>query len=166
MRWRYDHDRSLWNITRANKEIEYYRSQASFESLTKHDLQTLIRAPYADAKTDGPGLAFFKKLEHEVKHKFPTMKTAKTYHKSNPAVRNPDTGKRLQTVKSPTTQKEKTIPLPKKFPQGCLKYFKYWTYEEKMEEVVVVCVDQAYWLVDPNDLISFHQEDLLVSCAS
>ncbi|MFS7985851.1 hypothetical protein Hanom_Chr11g01003501 [Helianthus anomalus] len=72
--WRYDHDKNLWMITRANQEVENYKTQAAFEYLTKPDLQTLIRALYADARADGPGWEFFRKLEREAKNNFSTMK--------------------------------------------------------------------------------------------
>ncbi|KAJ0509028.1 hypothetical protein HanIR_Chr11g0524021 [Helianthus annuus] len=48
----------------------------------------------------------------------------------------------------PPTRKEKTVIFSKKFPKGCIKDFKFWLYDEKMGEAVVVCEDQSYRLVD------------------
>ncbi|MFS7930596.1 hypothetical protein Hanom_Chr04g00346121 [Helianthus anomalus] len=72
--WRFDHDKDTWMITRANHEVEYYKTKASFESLTQSDLKELIRVSYVDSQTDGKGWTFFRKLEREVKDRFSTMK--------------------------------------------------------------------------------------------
>ncbi|KAJ0481653.1 hypothetical protein HanIR_Chr13g0644981 [Helianthus annuus] len=73
--WGYDHDKNMWLITRESGHREYYAKESQFETWTKIDLQSLLRAPYHDSDPNqrGKGWTFHAKLEKEVKRK--TFKT-------------------------------------------------------------------------------------------
>ncbi|MFS7903623.1 hypothetical protein Hanom_Chr01g00026221 [Helianthus anomalus] len=78
--WRYDHDKTMWLITRESGHREYYAKESQFQSWTNIDLKSLLRAPYQDSDLSqrGRGWMFHSKLEKEVKKKFPTMKTTES----------------------------------------------------------------------------------------
>ncbi|MFS7977593.1 hypothetical protein Hanom_Chr10g00905831 [Helianthus anomalus] len=46
--WRYEHDKEMWLITRKSGHREDYAKESQFESWTKIDLKSLLRAPYYD----------------------------------------------------------------------------------------------------------------------
>ncbi|MFS8002968.1 hypothetical protein Hanom_Chr13g01208341 [Helianthus anomalus] len=46
--WRYKHDKDMWLVTRKSCHREYYGKENQFESWTKIDLKSLLRAPYYD----------------------------------------------------------------------------------------------------------------------
>ncbi|MFS7964882.1 hypothetical protein Hanom_Chr08g00755591 [Helianthus anomalus] len=142
--WRYEHDKEMW--------------------LTKIDLKTLLCAPYYDPELNqrGRGWAFHSRLEKEVKTNFATMKTAEPTIKRNPGVRDPYTKRTIRFVISPATDKEKIIPLAKKFERGILKNFKFWAYDPKMPEAVIVTEEQSIRIANSYDLMSFHEEDVLI----
>ncbi|MFS7977596.1 hypothetical protein Hanom_Chr10g00905881 [Helianthus anomalus] len=97
--WRYEHDKEMWLITRKSGHREYYAKESQFESWTKIDFKSLLRAPYYDPELNqrGRGWAFHLRLEREVKTNFATMKTAEPTVKRNPGVRDPHT---KRTIKS------------------------------------------------------------------
>ncbi|MFS7984983.1 hypothetical protein Hanom_Chr11g00993021 [Helianthus anomalus] len=68
----------------------------------------------------------------------------------------------INTVIWPPTDKEKAIPAAPKFPKGVLKKFKFWAYDPKMGDSVIVTEECAYRLADTLDQISFHEKDIKV----
>ncbi|MFS8035219.1 hypothetical protein Hanom_Chr17g01590491 [Helianthus anomalus] len=54
--WRYDHDKNLGLITRESGQREYYAKESQFETWTKIDLQSLLRAPYHDSDPNQRGI--------------------------------------------------------------------------------------------------------------
>ncbi|MFS7928256.1 hypothetical protein Hanom_Chr04g00318661 [Helianthus anomalus] len=145
--WRYEHDKEMWLITRKSGHREYYAKESQLESWTKTDLKSLLCAPYYDPELNqrGRGWAFHSRLEREVKTNFATMKTAEPTVKRNPGVRGPHT---KRTIKS--------------FERGILKNFKFWAYDPKIAEVVIVPEDQSIRIPNSYDLMSFHEEDVLI----
>ncbi|KAF5773902.1 hypothetical protein HanRHA438_Chr13g0604711 [Helianthus annuus] len=58
--WGYEQDKQMWLITRECGHREYYAKESQFESWTKIDLKSLLRAPYHDQEPNqrGRGWAF------------------------------------------------------------------------------------------------------------
>ncbi|MFS7955715.1 hypothetical protein Hanom_Chr07g00645891 [Helianthus anomalus] len=135
----------MWLITRKSGHREYYGKESHFESWTKIDLKSLLSAPYYDPDLNhrGRGWAFHSRLEREVKTYFATMKTTEPTVRRNPGVRDPHTKRTVKSIIWPTTDKEKIIPLAKKFERGILKNFKFWAYDPKMAEAVIVTKEQS-----------------------
>ncbi|KAJ0570236.1 hypothetical protein HanHA300_Chr05g0175751 [Helianthus annuus] len=129
--WRFEHDQDMWLITRKSGHREYYAKEAQFESWTKIDLKSLLCAPYYDLEPNqrGKGWAFHARLEREVKSNFATMKTAESEIQRNPGVRDRFTKRTVKSVIWPPTDKEKIIPLTN---------LKFWAYDLKMAEAVIV----------------------------
>ncbi|KAF5813465.1 hypothetical protein HanXRQr2_Chr03g0098721 [Helianthus annuus] len=125
--WRYEHDKEIWLVTQKSGHREYYAKESQFESWTKIDLKSLLRAPYYDPELNqrGRSWAFHSRLEREVKTNFATMKTAEATVKRNPGVRDPHTKHTIRSVIWPANDKENIIPLAKKFEKGILKNFKF-----------------------------------------
>ncbi|MFS8008279.1 hypothetical protein Hanom_Chr14g01270811 [Helianthus anomalus] len=125
--WRYEHDKNVWLITRESGHREYYAKESQFESWMKIDLKSLMRAPYHDPKPNhiGRGWAFHSRLEKEVKSNFVTMKTVESEIRRNPGVCDPFTKRTVKSVIWPPTEKEKIIPISRKFESGILKNFKF-----------------------------------------
>ncbi|MFS8008871.1 hypothetical protein Hanom_Chr14g01277991 [Helianthus anomalus] len=136
--WRYDHHKKMW--------------------------LNLLQAPYHDSDSNqrGRGWAFLSKLDREIKNDFPNMKYVESSVKKNRGVRDPYAGRTIKTMIWPPTDKEKIIPTAPKFPNGVLKNFKFWAYDPKMGEAVVVTKESAYRLADTLELISFHEENIKV----
>ncbi|MFS7946065.1 hypothetical protein Hanom_Chr06g00531651 [Helianthus anomalus] len=90
---------------------------STFDSLDPNEVSKRFVVDIGESLYDKVGnkslIAFFRKLEREVKVGFHIMKTAQTYLKRAPRVRNPDTGKPLKTMMWFPTRKVKTFPLPK-----------------------------------------------------
>ncbi|KAJ0726026.1 hypothetical protein HanPI659440_Chr12g0465591 [Helianthus annuus] len=162
--WRYEHGKNMWLITCKSGHWEYYAKEAQFESCTKIDLKSLLRAPYYDPEPNqrGRGWAFQSRLEKEVKSNFTTMKTAESEIRRNPGVRDPFTKRIVKSVIWPPTDKEKIIPLTRKFEKGILKNLKFWAYDLKMVEAVIVTEEQSIRISNSYDLMSFQEEDILV----
>ncbi|MFS7986629.1 hypothetical protein Hanom_Chr11g01012581 [Helianthus anomalus] len=125
--WWYEHNKQMWLITRKSGHREYYAQEAQFESWTKIDLKSLLCAHFYDPEPNqrGRGWAFHARLEREVKSNFATMKTAKSEIHRNPGVRGPFTKRTIKSAIWPPTDKEKIIPLARKFEKGILKNFKF-----------------------------------------
>ncbi|MFS7966890.1 hypothetical protein Hanom_Chr09g00779271 [Helianthus anomalus] len=162
--WRFEHDKDMWLITRKTGRREYYAKEAQFESWTKIDLKSLLRAPYYDPEPNqrGRGWAFLARLEKEVKSNFATMKTAESEIRRNPGVREPFTKRNVKSIIWPPIEKEKIIPLSRKFEKGILKNLKFWEYDSKMVEAVLITEDQSIRIPNTYDLMSCHEEDILV----
>ncbi|KAM0063148.1 hypothetical protein Hdeb2414_s0003g00087671 [Helianthus debilis subsp. tardiflorus] len=162
--WRFEHDKDMWLITRKSGHREYYAKEAQFESWTKIDLKSLLRALNYDPEPNqrGRGWAFHARLEKEVKSNFATMKTAESEIRRNPGVRDPFTKRTIKSVIWPLTDKEKIIPLACKFEKEILKNLKFWAYDPKMAEAVIVTKEQSIRIPNSYDLMSFHEEDILV----
>ncbi|MFS7919541.1 hypothetical protein Hanom_Chr03g00213851 [Helianthus anomalus] len=110
----------------------------------------------------GRGRMFYSKLEKEVKNNFPTMKTVESEIRRNPSVRDPFTKRTVKSVIWPPTDKEKIIPISRKFAKGILKNFNFWAYDPKMAEAAIVTEEQLIGIPDTFDPTSFHEEDILV----
>ncbi|MFS8021362.1 hypothetical protein Hanom_Chr16g01426541 [Helianthus anomalus] len=125
--WRYEHDKQMWPVTRKSGHKEYYAKENQFESWTKIDLKSLLRAPFYDSDLSrrGRGWAFHSRLEREVRTNIATRKTAEPTIKRNPSVRDPRTKRIVKSVIWPATDKEKIIPIAKKFERGILRNFKF-----------------------------------------
>ncbi|MFS7986617.1 hypothetical protein Hanom_Chr11g01012451 [Helianthus anomalus] len=138
--WRFEHDKDMWLITCKSGHREYYAKESQFESWTKIYLKSLLRAPNYDPDPNqkGRGWAFYSRLEREVKSNFATMKRAEPTVVRNPGVRDPLTKRTISSVIWPATDKEKIIPIAKKFEKGILKNFKFWAYDPRMAEAVIV----------------------------
>ncbi|MFS7936540.1 hypothetical protein Hanom_Chr05g00416771 [Helianthus anomalus] len=162
--WMYEHDKNMWLITRESGHREYYAKESQFESWTKIDLKSFLCAPYHDPEPNqrGRGWAFHSRLEKEVKNNFATMKTAESEIRRNPCVHDPFTKRTVKSVIWPPTNKEKIIPISRKFEKGILNNFKFWAYDPKMTEAVIVTQEQSIRIPNSYDLMSFHEEDILV----
>ncbi|MFS7946482.1 hypothetical protein Hanom_Chr06g00536801 [Helianthus anomalus] len=162
--WRFEHDKQMWLITRKSDHREYYTKEIQFESWTKIDLKSLLRAPFYDPDLNrrGKGWAFHSKLEREVRTNFATMKTAEPTVRRNAGVRDPFIKRPVKSVIWPPTDKEKTIPIEKKFVKGILKNFKFWAYDPKMVEAAIVTKEQSIRIPNSYDLMSFHEEDIMI----
>ncbi|MFS7953169.1 hypothetical protein Hanom_Chr07g00615411 [Helianthus anomalus] len=115
--WRFEHDKQMWVITRKSGHREYYAKESQFESWTKIDLKSLLRAPFYDPNLNrrGKGWAFHSRLKIEVRANFAIMKTAEPNVRRNPGVCDPFTKRTVKSVIWPPTDKEKIIPIAKKF---------------------------------------------------
>ncbi|KAM0043277.1 hypothetical protein Hdeb2414_s0010g00339371 [Helianthus debilis subsp. tardiflorus] len=162
--WRYEHDQEMCLVTRKSGPREYYGKESQFESWTKIDLKSLLCAPYynPDLNQRGRDWAFHSRLEREVKKNFATMKTTDPTVVRNPGVRDPHTKHTIRSVIWPATDKEKIIPIAKKFEKGILKNFKFRAYDPKMVEAVIVTKEQSIRIPNSYDLMSFHEEDVLI----
>ncbi|KAF5783129.1 hypothetical protein HanXRQr2_Chr11g0504321 [Helianthus annuus] len=162
--WRYEPDKEMWLITRKSGHREYYGKESQFESWTKSDLKSLLRAPYYDPVLNkrGPGWAFHSRLEKEVRTNFATMKTAEPIVRRNPGVRDSYTRRTVKSIIWPPTNKEKVIPLTKKFEKGILRNFRFWAYDPTLAEAVIVTEEQSIQIPNSYDLMSFHEEDILI----
>ncbi|KAJ0569605.1 hypothetical protein HanHA300_Chr05g0168171 [Helianthus annuus] len=148
--WGFDHDRKMWWIKRKIGIVEYYSKPGQFQSLTKVDLSMLANAPYTDDK-------------REVERGFPSMKTEESILKPAPRVRDPRTHRQMKIVVWPPTDKEKTIPLVKKIPEGGLKNLHFWDYDEFVGQVLMVCDDDVQFrMTDQVDLLTVSLQDLEV----
>ncbi|MFS7997275.1 hypothetical protein Hanom_Chr12g01139771 [Helianthus anomalus] len=90
------------------------------------------------------------------------MKIAESDIRRNPGVRDPITKRTVKSVIWPPTNKEKIIPLARKFEKGILINFKFWACVLKMAEAVIVTNEQSIRIPNSYDLMSFHEEDILV----
>ncbi|KAJ0569547.1 hypothetical protein HanHA300_Chr05g0167451 [Helianthus annuus] len=161
--WGFDHDCHRWWIKRKVGPVEWYKNPAQFQMFIKVDLIILSKSTYVDVKPGGRGYLFFKRLQREVAPGFPSMHTAKSIVTPAKGIRDPHTNKRMQIVLWPPTDKEKTILLVKKIPNGALKTMHFWAYDETLGQVVIVCDDDAtYRLTDPIDLLNLDRENLEV----
>ncbi|KAJ0618633.1 hypothetical protein HanHA89_Chr02g0055671 [Helianthus annuus] len=162
--WRYEHDKKMWLITRKSGYRQYYAQEAQFESWTKIDLKSLLRAPLYDPEPNqrGRGWAFHARLEKEVKTNFATMKNAESEIRRNLGVRDPFIKRTVKSVIWPPTDKEKIIPLHHKFEKVILRNLKFWTYDPKMAEAMIVTQEQSIRILNSYDLMSFHEEDIVV----
>ncbi|KAF5786292.1 hypothetical protein HanXRQr2_Chr10g0439101 [Helianthus annuus] len=66
--WRYEPDKEMWLITRKSGHREYYAKESQFESWTKSDLKSLLRAPYYDPDLNKRGQAGH--FTHDLRRKF------------------------------------------------------------------------------------------------
>ncbi|MFS7910657.1 hypothetical protein Hanom_Chr02g00108801 [Helianthus anomalus] len=107
----------MWLITRKSGHKEYYAKESQFEYWTQIDLKTLFRAPYydPDLSKKGRGWEFNSRLEKEVRTNFATMKTVEPIVRRNPGVRDSFTKRTVKSIIWPPTDKEKIIPLTRKF---------------------------------------------------
>ncbi|KAM0057389.1 hypothetical protein Hdeb2414_s0005g00157641 [Helianthus debilis subsp. tardiflorus] len=162
--WRYDHDKNMWLITRESGHSECYAKESQFESWTKIDLQSLLHAPYHDSDPNqrGRGWAVHAKLEREVKNNFQNMKVVDLYLKKSHAVHDTHTKRTVRTVIWPPTDKEKLIPVARKFAKGILKNIQFWSYDLRMAEAMIVTKENTSRLADTLDLMSFHEEDMKI----
>ncbi|MFS7921681.1 hypothetical protein Hanom_Chr03g00239811 [Helianthus anomalus] len=98
----------------------------------------LLRAPYYDPDLSkrGRGLSFHSRLEKEVRTNFATMNTAEPIVRRNPGVRDSFTRR--------------------------IRKFKFWAYDPVLAEAVVVTEEQSIRILNSYDLVSFHEEDILV----
>ncbi|MFS7907299.1 hypothetical protein Hanom_Chr01g00069561 [Helianthus anomalus] len=117
----------MWLITRKSGHREYYGEESQFESWTQIDFKTPLHAPYYDPylSKKGRGWAFHSHLESEVRTNFATMKTAEPIVRRNPGVRDSFNRRTVKSIIWPPTDKEKIIPLTRKFEKGILKKFKF-----------------------------------------
>ena len=90
------------------------------------------------------------------------MQYAQSFLKKARGVRSATTRKIFKNVMWPPTTKEKTIPLPKPHPKGCLQKFNFWAYDPQMAEAIIVTEDQEYHVADRRDLLRFCTQDLQV----
>ncbi|KAJ0603654.1 hypothetical protein HanHA300_Chr02g0040731 [Helianthus annuus] len=162
--WRYEHDKQMWLVTRKSGHREYHAKEIQFESWTKIDLKSLLCAPFYDPDLNrrGRGWAFHSRLEREVRTNFATMKTAEPTMRRNPGVHDPHTKRTVKSVIWPTIDKEKIIPIAKKFERGILRNLKFWAYDPKMAEDGIVTEEQSIRIPNSYDLMSFHEEDIMV----
>ncbi|KAJ0599291.1 hypothetical protein HanOQP8_Chr03g0091801 [Helianthus annuus] len=159
--WGFDHDRRRWWIKRKVGPVEWYKNPAQFQTFTKVDLIILSKSPYVDDKPGGRGYLFFEQLQRKVARGFPSMHMAESIISSAKGVRDPGTNKRMKIVSWPPTDKEKTIPLVKKIPNGAQKTMHLWAYDEMLGQAVIVCDgDETYRLTDPIDLLNLDRENL------
>ncbi|MFS8034959.1 hypothetical protein Hanom_Chr17g01587351 [Helianthus anomalus] len=69
----------------------------------------------------------------------------------------------MKIVSWPPTDKEMTIPLVKKIPNGVLKTMHLWTYDETLGQAVIVCDDDvSFRLTDLIDLLNLDRDNLEV----
>ncbi|MFS7937319.1 hypothetical protein Hanom_Chr05g00426221 [Helianthus anomalus] len=67
----------------------------------------------------------------------------------------------MKIVSWPPTDKEKTIPLGKKIPDGIMKTMHFWAYDEILGQALIVCDDDvSFRLTDPVDLLNLERVDL------
>ncbi|KAJ0813540.1 hypothetical protein HanPSC8_Chr17g0774591 [Helianthus annuus] len=154
----------MWLVMRKSGHREYYAKQSQFESWMKIDLKSLLHAPFYDPDLNrrGRGWEFHSRLEIEVRTNFSTMKTTEPTIRRNLGVRDPHTKRTIKSVIWPVTDKEKIIPIVKKFEKGILKSFKFWAYDPKMAEAAIDIEEQSIRIPNSYDLMSFHEEDILV----
>ncbi|KAJ0637328.1 hypothetical protein HanOQP8_Chr17g0672521 [Helianthus annuus] len=161
--WGFDHDRKMWWIKRKIGPVEYYSRPAQFQTMTKVDLTMLSNAPYTDDKPGGRGYLFFERLKRDVVRGFPFMHTAESILTPSLGVLDPRTNRRMKIVTWPPTNKEKTIPLVKKIPDGSLKTMHFWAYDETLGQALIVCDDDVKSrLTDQVDLLNLNLENLEV----
>ncbi|KAM0064539.1 hypothetical protein Hdeb2414_s0003g00104121 [Helianthus debilis subsp. tardiflorus] len=159
--WGFNHDRHRWWIKRKVGPVEWYKNPAQFQMFTKVDLAILSNSPYVDDKPGARGYLFFERLKREVAHRFPSMHTAESIVTPALGIRDPRINKRMKIVSWPPTDKEKTISLVKKIPNGMLKTIHFWAYDETMGQALIMCDgDLNYCLTDPVDLLNLDRENL------
>ncbi|MFS7995383.1 hypothetical protein Hanom_Chr12g01117271 [Helianthus anomalus] len=91
------------------------------------------------------------------------MHTAESIVTPAPGIKDPRTNKRMMIVSWPPIDKEKTIPLVKKIPNGVLKTMHFWAYDETLGQSLIVCNDDvSFRLTDPVDLLNLDRENLEV----
>ncbi|MFS7937986.1 hypothetical protein Hanom_Chr05g00434251 [Helianthus anomalus] len=71
------------------------------------------------------------------------MKIAESIVTPAPGVPDPRTNKRMKIVTWLPTDKEKTIPLVKKIPDGILMTVHFWAYDETLGQALIVCEDDV-----------------------
>ncbi|KAJ0804369.1 hypothetical protein HanPI659440_Chr02g0037241 [Helianthus annuus] len=162
--WRYEHDKQMWLVTRKSGHREYYAKERQFESWTKIDLKSLLCAPFDDPDLNRRGRvwAFHSRLEREMRTNFATMKTAEPTIRRNPGVRDPQNKRTVKSVIWPAIDKEKIIPIAKKYERGILRNLKFWAYDPKMVEAAIVTEEQSIRIPNLYNLMSFHEEDIMV----
>ncbi|KAJ0581646.1 hypothetical protein HanHA300_Chr04g0143451 [Helianthus annuus] len=161
--WGFDHDRRRWWINWKVGPVEWYKNPAQFQTFTKVDLTKLANSPYVDDKPGRRGYLFFERFQREVACGFPSMHTAESIVTPDSGNRDPRTNKRMKIVLRLPTDKEKTIHLVKKIPNGALKTMHFWAYDETLDQAVIVCDgDATYRLTDPIDLLNLDRENLEV----
>ncbi|MFS7999318.1 hypothetical protein Hanom_Chr12g01164661 [Helianthus anomalus] len=90
------------------------------------------------------------------------MKTVVSTLRRNPGVRDAHTKRTVKSVIWPPNDKEKTIPIARKFAKGILKNLHFWACDPKMAETVTVTQEQSIRIRDTLDLMIFHEEDILI----
>ncbi|KAJ0800218.1 hypothetical protein HanPI659440_Chr03g0100491 [Helianthus annuus] len=161
--WGFDLDRRRRWIKRKVGPVEWYKNPAQFHTFTKVDLIILSKSPYVDDKPGGRRYLSFERLQRKVARGFPSMHTVESIISSAKGVRDPHTNKGTKIVSWPPTDKEKTIPLVKKIPNGAQKTMRLWAYDETLGQAVIVCDgDETYRLIDLVDLLNLDRENLEV----
>ncbi|MFS8034477.1 hypothetical protein Hanom_Chr17g01581561 [Helianthus anomalus] len=154
----------MWLVTRKSGHREYYGKESQSKSRTHIDLKTLLCAPYfnPDLSKRGRGWAFHSRLERDVRTNFAILKTAEPTVRRNPGVRDSFTKRTVKSIIWTPTDNKNILPITKKFEKGILKTFKFWAYDPRIAEAVIVTEEQSIRIPNSHDLMSFHQEDILI----
>ncbi|MFS7937714.1 hypothetical protein Hanom_Chr05g00430921 [Helianthus anomalus] len=146
--------------------VKWYKNPAQFQTFTRVDLITLPKSPYVDVSLADVDICFLKDCKERWLVDF-LMHTAESIVTPAKGFRDPRTNKRMKIVSWPPTDKEKTIPLVKKIPNGALRTIHFWAYDEWLGQSVIVCDgEESYRLTDPIDLLNLNQENLEILARS
>ncbi|KAJ0876776.1 hypothetical protein HanPSC8_Chr11g0492311 [Helianthus annuus] len=163
--WAYIEEKGMFIVKRGNGEVEYYDHSDAFESWTVVDLRELSRANYHD-QTINPnckiGWNFFNKLQQQAKVNFKDIKLAQSILLEDEDVLDPATDKPYKTVMWPATKQTKTVPLLKELPDDSLKDLRFWMYDPVTGQVVIVCENAEYRIMDTRDLMHFRENDIKI----
>ncbi|KAL8265632.1 hypothetical protein R6Q59_002976 [Mikania micrantha] len=80
-----------------------------------------------------------------------------TKHKGD---RDGRTGKKFTSISWPPTNKLRSIPIPQRFPDGCLSNFVMWAIDSESSEAWINCGDHEYGILDKNNLLRFGEHDI------
>ncbi|KAL8251996.1 hypothetical protein R6Q59_035689 [Mikania micrantha] len=149
-------------LKRKSGNLEYYESPLDFESWTRVDLVELDEAPFFNRPNDPRGREFYDFLHEEVCLNFKRMKTDESTVKKHKGVEESRTGKTFTSICWPPTNKLKSIPIPHRFPDGCLSKFVMWAIDSKSSEAVINCGDHEYQILYKIDLLRFGEHDIKI----
>ncbi|KAM0014499.1 hypothetical protein Hdeb2414_s0035g00729401 [Helianthus debilis subsp. tardiflorus] len=88
------------------------------------------------------------------------MKLAKSILLEDEEVLDPAMNKPYKTVMWLATKQTKTVPLLQELPDSSLKDLQFWMYDHVTSQVVIVCENAEYRIMDTKDLMCFGENDI------
>ncbi|KAD4586630.1 hypothetical protein E3N88_24231 [Mikania micrantha] len=152
----------MWVVKQKSGNLEYYESPLDFESWTRVDLVELDSAPFFNQSNDPRGTEFYDFIHEELCLNFKRMKTVESIVKKHKGVRDGRMGKAFTSMSWQPTNKLRSIPIPQRFPDGCLSNFVVWAIDSESSEAVINYGDHEYRILDKNDLLRFGEHDIKI----
>ncbi|MFS7899582.1 hypothetical protein Hanom_Chr00s066794g01787381 [Helianthus anomalus] len=90
------------------------------------------------------------------------MKTAESEIRRNPGVCDPFTKRTVKIRSGLQLTRRRSFPSLASLKKGILRNLRFWAYDPKMAEAVIVSEEKSIRIPNSYDLMSFQEEDILV----